>query len=265
MGRALRSVFGGGDVIQASQVKLRVMGCGDAFGSGGRFNTCFVVDDAHGRFAIDFGATSLLALNTRGVDPASLDLIVVSHLHGDHFGGLPFLLLHREFMAVDKAPLTIAGPPGLGNRLRALFDCLYPGLWKDPWSFPLDIVEVEPGTARDLGERRLLTEAVKHHAGPEPCTAIRIATSSRTIVYSGDTGWTEALVRLAEGSDLFICECNDLHDQPYEGHLSYQMLSAELGRFASKRLVLTHLGPAMLAAAGGLEVECAADGMEIAV
>jgi len=242
-----------------------VVGCGDAFGSGGRFNTCFVVDDAHGRFAIDFGATSLTALAESNIDPASLDLVILSHLHGDHFGGLPFLLLHREFAALDKRPLTIAGPPGFGQRLRALHDSLYPGLWKDSWSFRLDLVEVEPGRPVQLGERTLLTEIVNHYAGAEPCTALSMTTSSKTIVYSGDTGWTDVLVALADASDLFLCECNDLHDQAYEGHMSYQTLSARFDRLNTKRLVLTHLGPEMLAAAPDLEVECAADGMEILV
>ena len=239
------------------------MGCGDAFGSGGRFNTCFVVDDCHGRFTIDFGATSLTALQAGGLDPKSIDLIVLSHLHGDHFGGLPFLLMHKEFVASEKRPLTIAGPPGFGQRLRALHECLYPGSWKNTWSFDLDIVEVEPGRSVQLGERALLSETVNHYAGPEPCTALRITTSSRTIAYSGDTGWTDVLVPLANDSDLFICECNDLHDQPYEGHISYQTLSAQFDRLKTKRLVLTHLGPEMLAAAANLEVESVIDGMEI--
>jgi ribonuclease BN (tRNA processing enzyme) len=255
----------GVETIQNSQVRLRVMGCGDAFGSGGRFNTCFVVDDSHGRFAIDFGATSLIALKTAGIDPGSIDLIVLSHLHGDHFGGLPFLLLHKEFVDVQKTPLTIAGPPGFGQRLRALHESLYPGLWKDYWSFQLNLVEVEPGSAVELGERSLSTVAVKHYAGPEPSTALRITTSSRVIVYSGDTGWTDVLVPLAEASDLFLCECNDLHDQPYEGHMSYQTLSAQFERLKTRRLVLTHLGPDMLAACGNLDVESAVDGMEIHV
>jgi len=207
----------------------------------------------------------VLALNAGDIDPASIGLVVISHLHGDHFGGLPFLLLHKEFIASEKSPLIIAGPPGLEARLRALHDCLYPGLWKDFWSFPLAFVEVEPGQVINLGSRALLTRTISHYAGPEPCTALRITTSSKTIVYSGDTGWNEVLVPLADGSDLFICECNDLHDQPYEGHLSYQTLSAQLGRFKTKRLLLTHLGPEMLAAAASLEVECAFDGMEILV
>jgi ribonuclease BN (tRNA processing enzyme) len=245
------------------QVMLRVLGCGDAFGSGGRMNTCFVVDDPYGRFTLDFGATSLVALNAAGIDAATIELVVLSHLHSDHFGGLPNLLLYREFVATTKQPLTIAGPPGTEKRLRALHDCCYPGTWRDTWSFALSFVEVAPGSPVDLGQRHLVTAPVHHFAGSEPATALRVETAGKTIVYSGDTSWTENLVTLADGSDLFICECNDLQDQPYDGHLSYQTLSTHIGRLNTRRLVVTHMAPDMLVASETLGVEAAFDGMDI--
>ena len=244
-------------------VRLRVVGCGDAFGSGGRFNTCFAVEDPHGRFLIDCGTTSLTALQAAGIDPADIDLVVLSHLHGDHFGGLPFLLLHRQFAASARNPLVIAGPPGFAARLRALFESMYPGLWKQNWAFDLDLVDIAPGQPAQLGARRLLTTIVRHHAGPEPCTGLRVTTSARTIAYSGDTGWTDALIELADQSNLFLCECNDLHDQSYEGHMSYQTLLGQHHRLNTRRLLLTHLGNQMLSAAAGLELECAYDGLQI--
>ena len=100
-------------------VEIRVAGCGDAFGSGGRFQTCFVVDDGLGRFVLDFGVTSLAALQHQAIDPDSIDLVLISHMHGDHVGGLPFLLLQRAFASREKRPLTIAGPPGFEAQLKA--------------------------------------------------------------------------------------------------------------------------------------------------
>ena len=77
-------------------MKIQFLGSGDAFGSGGRLNTCFMVDAADIRFLIDCGATSLVAMNRCGVDPNSIDMILLSHLHGDHFGGVMFMLVHAE-------------------------------------------------------------------------------------------------------------------------------------------------------------------------
>ena len=74
-------------------VKVTFVGAGDAFGSGGQFQTCILVDSPGFRFAIDFGASSLVALNKLGIDHNTIDAIVLTHIHGDHCGGIPFLLL----------------------------------------------------------------------------------------------------------------------------------------------------------------------------
>ena len=94
-------------------VTVTFVGCGDAFGSGGRFNTCIMVDGADIRFTIDFGASSLVALNKLGISHNSIDAVLLTHMRGDHFGGLPFMLLDAMFGARRKRPLTIAGPKNL--------------------------------------------------------------------------------------------------------------------------------------------------------
>src|SRR3974390_307635 len=104
-------------------MEFRFIGSGDAFGSGGRFNTCFLVSGPGCLLVIVCGAPSLVALKRAAVDPASIDAVVVSHLHGDHFGGLPFLLLDGQFSRRTR-PLTVAGPPGTARRLTDPRACL---------------------------------------------------------------------------------------------------------------------------------------------
>lgn len=169
-------------------VTLTVIGCGDAMGTGGRNNTCYLIDDEFGRFTIDFGASSLVALNARSVVPDTIDTIYLTHLHGDHFGGLPNLLMMREYQSDVVRKLTIAGPPGLEQRIINLCEAMFPGMWKQDWTFPLDIVEILPGRPVDVLGRRVLTHPVTHYAGPEPSTVLRIETSGAIIGYSGDTG-----------------------------------------------------------------------------
>jgi ribonuclease BN (tRNA processing enzyme) len=88
------------------------IGTGDAFGSGGRLQTCILVDAPGARFAVDFGTTSLVGLRRQAVNPNTLDALLLTHLHGDHCGGVPFLLLDAMLGAKREAPLTILGPAG---------------------------------------------------------------------------------------------------------------------------------------------------------
>jgi len=99
-------------------MKLTFLGSGDAFGSGGRFNTCMLVETATTRFLIDCGASSLIAMKRTGITPNSIETILVSHLHGDHFGGLPFFILDPQFFSKRTVPLTDAGPPSQRRSLN---------------------------------------------------------------------------------------------------------------------------------------------------
>lgn len=245
------------------ELVLKVIGCGDAMGSGGRNNTCFLVDDIYGRFAIDFGATSLTALNAMAIAPDTIGAVYLTHLHGDHFGALPNLLLLREFESKSDATLSIIGPIGTKDRLVKLCEAMFPGMWKTQWRFPLEIIEAETGAAFDHMGRRILTQAVTHYAGPEASTAIRIETGTHKIAYSGDTGWNDNLIEISAGTDLFLCDCFDRFDAPFEGHMSYETLLGKSAQLGTKRLMMTHLGPHMIASAESFAIEQAQDGMVI--
>jgi len=94
-------------------MRVRFLGSGDAFGSGGRFNACFLVETTASTFLVECGASSMIAMRRFHVDPNRIGTVFVSHLHGDHFGGLPFMILDGQFYSRRTAPLTLVGPPGL--------------------------------------------------------------------------------------------------------------------------------------------------------
>src|SRR5271166_2102548 len=98
-------------------MKLTIIGCSDAFNSGGRYHSCYLLDTSKGRLMIDCGANSPLGLKRLGIPFSSVDTVVISHCHGDHFGGLPFLLLDKMFIERDAKPLQILGPPGIESRV----------------------------------------------------------------------------------------------------------------------------------------------------
>src|SRR5260370_22017026 len=105
-------------------MQLRFVGCGDAFGSGGRLNTCFHVTGERVNFLIDCGASSLPALKRLGIARENIDLILITHFHGDHFAGLPFLLLDAQFSRRTR-PLVLAAPEGIALPLTQVMEALF--------------------------------------------------------------------------------------------------------------------------------------------
>ncbi len=242
-------------------VTVTFVGSGDAFGSGGRFNTCIMVDGAGVRFTIDFGATSLTALNQLGVEHNSIDAVLLTHMHGDHFGGLPFMLLDAMLGARRDRPLTIAGPKTLEARVTAAIDALFPGSSAMTPKFPLHFVELAVGEANDVLGLTVTPYAAKHTPTTDP-TALRVAVDDKVVTYSGDGEWTEELSKASHDADLFIAECY-LHDRTVTGHMSYPDIQRHKQDFAAKRMILTHLGPDMLASSGLVDEQCAEDGLVI--
>ena len=99
-------------------MRLRFVGSGDAFGSGGRWQTCIYLAAEGQVVLVDCGATSLVALKAQGLDPSAVGAVAVTHLHGDHFGGLPFSILDGQFSR-RSAPLLVAGPPYASTASRS--------------------------------------------------------------------------------------------------------------------------------------------------
>jgi ribonuclease BN (tRNA processing enzyme) len=245
-------------------MKLTIVGCGDAFGSGGRMNTCFWLETAKGTLVIDFGASSLVALKKLALDPNCIDGIVLSHLHGDHFGGLPLLLLDYQFLARRERPLLIAGPTGTAARLAALMEAFFPKSTGSKWKFAWQVQEIAPGVPDTVLGHSITTAEVIHQSGT-PSTALRLSDGEKIFAYSGDTEWTDALLPIARGADLFICECYGFAGK-MTGHLSWDVLKPRLGDLAAGRVMLTHMNPTMLAQldevrAGGVLV--AEDGLTL--
>jgi ribonuclease BN (tRNA processing enzyme) len=226
-------------------MRLTVLGSGDAFGSGGRFNACFQVESAKAAILIDCGASSLVALKARGIDPNHLDGVILSHLHGDHFGGLPFLLMDAQYMSERQRPFLIAGPPGTRTRLDAALELFFPRSSATKWRFSLEVVEIEPGHARDILGHSVMTAEVLHQSGA-PSTAVRVSDGSATLAYSGDTEWTDALMPLADGAQLLIVECSGYAGW-LPGHMTWEILKSRLSDLRARHIMITHMDPTVLA------------------
>ena len=241
---------------------LTFLGSGDAFGSGGRLQTCMLVQGDGHRWLVDCGTTSLVALRRAGIDLASIDAIFISHLHGDHFGGVPFVLLDGQFRRGTR-PLTVAGPPGVQARVTAVMEALFPGATRVERRFRTTFVEWGEREAMELAGARVVPYPVVHPSGAPPF-ALRLQAGDRTLVYSGDTEWTDVLVEAARGADLFVCEAYTF-ERPIKFHLDWATLAAHRAALACRRLIVTHMSEDMLARLAGLDVEAARDGLTVEV
>ena len=242
-------------------MNVRFLGSGDAFGSGGRFQTCIYVrpdePDAK-RLLVDCGASSLIAMKRFEVETSDIDIILLSHLHGDHFGGLPFFILETQYVSEREKPLVVAGPPGLEARIIQAMEVLYPGSSETPRKFALEFVELREGKQAVFRPFAVTSYPVVHPSGA-PAYALRVSYEDKNLAFSGDTEWTDVLVRAAIGADLFICECN-FFEYGSGHHLDYQTLMGHREDLGCHRLILTHMGEEMLRRIEELDVEGAEDG-----
>ena len=242
-------------------MKLQFVGCGDALGSGGRYNTCFHLTGATTNLLIDCGASSLPALKKLGIARDGIDLILITHFHGDHFGGLPFLVLDAQFTRRSR-PLTIAGPLGLKRKLADLMETLFENSSKTQQRFALEIVELEPQQTRAFDTIKVTPYPVVHGESGGPFLAYRIEAEGRTITYSADTEWTDTLIPAARNADLFICEAYH-YDRVVKNHLDLKTLEKHLAEIAPKKLVLTHMSDDMLGRLDQLQHTAASDGLVV--
>jgi ribonuclease BN (tRNA processing enzyme) len=244
-------------------VEFTFLGCGDAFGSGGRFNTCFHVKAPSATFLIDCGASSMISIRKHDVDPNAVDAILITHLHGDHFGGLPFFILDAQLGSRRTQKLTIAGPPGLRDRLYLAMEVFFPGSSGVAQKFELDVVEFTPNERSTLGPLTVKPHLVRHPCGAPPL-ALRVEVDGKSLCYTGDTEWVDAILDAAKGVDLFVCEVY-FEDKPVRFHLNWQTVRQHLPAIGAKRVVVTHMSPEMLARVAALGVEAAYDGLKVAI
>ncbi|MGF6427943.1 MULTISPECIES: MBL fold metallo-hydrolase [Bradyrhizobium] len=242
-------------------MQLRFVGCGDAFGSGGRFNTCFHVSGARSNFLIDCGASSLPAMKRLEIDRDAIDLILITHFHGDHFAGLPFFLLDAQFSRRTR-PLVIAGPQGIETKLPAVMEVMFEHSSKTKQRFDLSVVTLAPRETRSFGEVTVTPYPVVHGESGGPFLAYRVGAEGRIISYSADTEWTDALIPAAQDADLFIAEAY-MYDKTVKNHLSLKTLEAHLPAINAKRVVLTHMSDDMLGRIDDLPYTAASDGMVV--
>ncbi|MBP1608312.1 MAG: hypothetical protein H6Q04_547 [Acidobacteria bacterium] len=244
------------------KVRVTFLGTGDAFCPAGLNQSAYLVQGKDTTILLDCGMTTLAAMKRYHIDPASVDAIVLSHFHGDHYGGLPSLLLQYKHLQPRKRPLIVAGPPGVEERCTHLCAEMYADALQT-LPFHIEYVEMEPGKQHAVGLAQILAFQVPHTQF-DLSLGVAIWLDDRKILYSGDSGWSEDLAAYTQGADLFICECTFFSTQ-LATHISYRHLAGVKDSLGARRILLTHLGEEVLAHRNDIQLEIAEDGMQIEI
>jgi len=244
-------------------MSVTCLGTSDAFGSAGRHCAGYLLDTQQGCMLIDAGPGVLTALKAQARRPGEIDAVVLSHLHGDHFGGVAFLILEYCYEAPRDRPLIVVGPPDTERRVFELYYALYAEMRGQPLPFEIRFVETIDGSTTEVADTRVESFRVPHQD-----TAVslghRIRCGGASLVYSGDTAWTPDLLRQSRDADVFVCECTTF-DSEVPRHVRYLDIAANRPSFDCGRLVLTHLGREMRERSGEIPDELANDGMVIEI
>jgi ribonuclease BN (tRNA processing enzyme) len=198
-----------------------------------------------------------------GIDPNGIHTVFVSHLHGDHFGGLPFFLLDAQFYSRRREKLTLVGPPGFRERLDQAMEVFFPGSSRVERKFSTDVLEIGAGQATTINGVTVTAYVVEHACGAPPY-GLRLMCDGKVVAYTGDTQWTENLLAVGRDADLLIAEALFL-TRKIKHHMDYATLKENLGRIGARRVVLTHMGPEMLEQLADVPDEIAEDGKVIRI
>ena len=222
-------------------MRLTVVGCSGSYPGPDSSASCYLLESEQDgrtwRVLLDLGSGALGSLH-RFIDPSTIDAVLVSHLHPDHFFDLSGLYVLWRYHPEGARPrIPVWGPAGIGRQCARAY-----GLRKDPgMTQEFDFHEYDAEPIR-LGPFTVTVGPVVH---PITAYGMRIESDGAVLVYSGDTGPCRQLVDLAKGADLLLAESAFLEgrDNPVDLHMTGRQAGATAAEAGAARLVLTHIPP----------------------
>ena len=219
-------------------LELTFLGSGNAFTPGGRYWSSFL---ANGRYLFDIPPTVLPHLKRLGQPAVNISVVFITHFHGDHFAGLPFLLLEYAYLSPRRDDLHIIGPPGLGPFLEDFVERCYPGLSEQEAAYRRVHIEADPTRSQNLGDLPFQAVRMQHTSGRLDCFGYRVAVGGKILAYTGDTEYCPQVPALAEDSDVLVVDATYSRGSgpDHMGLDDIRRLRKEIA--PSTTIILTHL------------------------
>ena len=218
-------------------LELTFLGSGNAFTPSGRYWSSFL---ANGRYLFDAPPTLLPHLKRLGRSPNDLNVVFLSHFHGDHFMGLPFLFLEYLYMTPRQHDLYVAGPPGTEAFIEGFTDRCFPNLSQAETAYRRVYIEADPRGEQAVAGLAFRAVPMKHAQGKLDCFGYKLALGEKTLAYSGDTEYCDAVYQLAEGADVLVLDCTYADRGPEHMGLS-EVREVRKRVSPQTTLLLTHL------------------------
>ncbi|MEX0801559.1 MAG: MBL fold metallo-hydrolase [Dehalococcoidia bacterium] len=218
-------------------VELTFLGTGNAFAAGGRNWSSFL---ANGRYLFDASPSVLPALNHLNIPPIDIEVIFLSHFHGDHFAGMPFLILEYVYMSERRGDLYVVGPPGVEQKIERLADDCYPDITREA-GYGRRYTEAQPGADQFINEISFRAYPMNHVPDKLRAFGYRVSLGDQAVAYTGDTMFCDEIFELAEGARVLVLDCTYSEGGGPE-HMGLDDLRVIRDRVAPETaIVLTHL------------------------
>lgn len=219
-----------------ANLDLTFIGSGNAFAPGGLCWNGFV---ANGKYLFETPPSALMALNRLAIDPNELEAIVISHHHGDHFLGLPFLLLHWKWKNRTR-PIKIIGPKNTRELGLQITESVFPGHREA--SFPIEWIETKPGQSLCASGLDIEVFEMKHDKDLSQCLGFALKLNGSAFAYTGDTAMCDGVLDLARSSPVVISECASRAERiPVHMNLLQDIPIVRQAMDPDGTLILTHI------------------------
>jgi ribonuclease BN (tRNA processing enzyme) len=217
-------------------LKLTFLGSGNAFAAGGRYWSSFL---ANKRYLFDAPPTLLPHLKRMGLPLTDIEVVFISHFHGDHFMGLPFLFLEYVYLTERRDDLFIVGPPGVEQKIEEFARQCYHNVTRDS-GYRRRYLEAQPDADQFVNEIGFQAFPMNHVRGELECFGYRVHVGGKTVAYTGDTMFCDEIFQLADGADVLVLDCTYSQGSGPE-HMGIDDLRVIRSRVAPETaIVLTH-------------------------